>query len=190
MSDQKKMISRPLFAPPRKILLIGDSLTQWGSHAESGWGIELQRRYARRADVLNRGLSGWTSRWARAYLDAVLDEVKGEEEVLFATLWFGANDAQLKEGPKGGRYHVDISEYKNNLLEMMEKLLGKTDILFVFTPPPVYEENREKWAREQFGEYVRDLDPETSRKYGIACLEAVTEMEEKLKQAGTVLYRI
>ncbi|KAH8051262.1 hypothetical protein JL721_11161 [Aureococcus anophagefferens] len=47
------------------IVLLGDSLTQYGFGPE-GWASRLAHRYQRRADVLNRGYSGYTSRWLLA----------------------------------------------------------------------------------------------------------------------------
>jgi hypothetical protein len=53
----QKMTLRP------RIVLTGDSLTQYAANPSFvGWGILLQNEYVRSADVLNRGLSGYTSR--------------------------------------------------------------------------------------------------------------------------------
>ena len=50
---------RDLFSRPQ-IILFGDSITQhgWGSH---GWATELSTTYVRKADVYNRGFSGYNS---------------------------------------------------------------------------------------------------------------------------------
>jgi lysophospholipase L1-like esterase len=83
-----------------KILLLGDSLTQTSF---DGWGGGLAHRYQRRADVLNRGMSGYNTRW---YLQYGKDSGVWEESgnVALITIWFGANDASLvKENP---HHHV------------------------------------------------------------------------------------
>lgn len=72
----------------KKILLLGDSLTQGGTDDEGGWAQRLAARYSRRADVLNRGLSGYQTGWTLEVLDDLLDDVNGRD-VWFATLWFG-----------------------------------------------------------------------------------------------------
>jgi hypothetical protein len=74
-----------------KILLLGDSLTQISF---DGWGGGLAHRYQRRADVLNRGMSGYNTRW---YLQYGKDSEVWKEpgNVALATIWFGANDASL-----------------------------------------------------------------------------------------------
>lgn len=45
-----------------KILLLGDSITQW-AFRPGGWGNLLAQHYMRRADVVNRGFSGYNSSW-------------------------------------------------------------------------------------------------------------------------------
>jgi isoamyl acetate esterase len=45
------------------ILLIGDSITQH-SFRPGGWGTRLASWYMRKADVINRGFSGYNSAWA------------------------------------------------------------------------------------------------------------------------------
>ncbi|CAD7926831.1 unnamed protein product, partial [Amoebophrya sp. A120] len=62
-----------------KIFLYGDSLTQYGSSEVGGWAARLQGLYSRRADVVNRGLSGWNSRWAREYVDGVVSRDLGND---------------------------------------------------------------------------------------------------------------
>lgn len=101
-------------------LLFGDSLTQ-RSFEEGGWGASLTHHYARKvnwdqqflsglvaacsphllllqADIVNRGLSGYNSRWAKFILPHVL-ETRSQPPALL-TIWFGANDAVLPDRPK------------------------------------------------------------------------------------------
>lgn len=78
-----------------KFLLFGDSITQ-KSFSVGGWGAALTDAYQRKADVLNRGYSGYNSRWALQLLDRVLpEEVPGE--IVLSTVFFGANDAALPD---------------------------------------------------------------------------------------------
>jgi hypothetical protein len=48
--------------PMPRILLVGDSITQ-ESFQPNGWGSALANWYIRRADVINRGLDGYNTRW-------------------------------------------------------------------------------------------------------------------------------
>lgn len=53
----------------RKVLLVGDSITQQSfSVTHGGWGAGLQDWYQRTADVYNRGFSGYNSRWIQQSL--------------------------------------------------------------------------------------------------------------------------
>eukprot|EP01052_Picozoa_sp_SAG31_P048025 SAG31_NODE_9863_length_1219_cov_1.430357_1_plen_118_part_00 len=51
-----------------QIMLFGDSITQQAFKAESsGWGAQLANWYARQADVVSRGFSGYNTRQVHAY---------------------------------------------------------------------------------------------------------------------------
>ena len=53
-----------------RIALYGDSLTQF-SFDVRGWGAMMAHSYQRRADIINRGFSGYNTRWALAGIDKV-----------------------------------------------------------------------------------------------------------------------
>ena len=84
-SASRFVVSRP------SIVLFGDSITQ-NSFAEDGFGARLAHRYSRRADVLNRGMSGYTTRFARHASPHLPLE---KSETLLTVIFFGANDAAL-----------------------------------------------------------------------------------------------
>lgn len=94
------------------IVLFGDSITQqgFGWEGASGWVSLLSSAYSRRADVLNRGFSGYNTRHALDILPRIFGE-PSQEGVLFCTVFFGANDAALP----GERQHVPLDEYGENL---------------------------------------------------------------------------
>jgi lysophospholipase L1-like esterase len=92
----------------RHILLLGDSLTQTSFE---GWGATLANVYQRRADVVNRGYSGYTTRW---YLQTrFMNEPESKLQVELAIVFFGANDASILE--LNARHHVPLEEYGDNL---------------------------------------------------------------------------
>ena len=66
-----------LRGPRPRLVLFGDSITQW-SFSDAGWGAKLAHWYARKADVINRGLSGYNTVWAALALDKVRAAVPGE----------------------------------------------------------------------------------------------------------------
>mmetsp|Transcript_23398 Transcript_23398/g.32787 ORF Transcript_23398/g.32787 Transcript_23398/m.32787 type:complete len:282 (-) Transcript_23398:192-1037(-) len=106
------MVAMPLRIRPA-IILFGDSITQqgFGWEGSTGWASLLSADYSRRADVLNRGFSGYNTRHALDLLPHVIGTTRPAEGVLFATVFFGANDAALP----GELQHVPIDEYEQNL---------------------------------------------------------------------------
>ncbi|EEB87708.1 hypothetical protein MPER_14852, partial [Moniliophthora perniciosa FA553] len=93
------------------IMLFGDSITQ-GAWDEGGFGAKmtpyiLQDVYARKLDVLNRGLSGYNTDWAMPLFKKFLatqEQQKYTPKVRLVVIWFGANDACIKPSPQ----HVPI----------------------------------------------------------------------------------
>jgi lysophospholipase L1-like esterase len=111
------------------IVLFGDSITQqgFGHEGRVGWASLLAADYSRRADVLNRGFSGYNTEMAVDLLPSIFgspapplknnnnDDKNG---ILFCTVFFGANDAALK----GERQHVPIQDYANNLATIVDTI--------------------------------------------------------------------
>merc|ERR1740139_1438883 len=90
------------------VVLFGDSITEQGFGSIDGsdiigWGSLLSSVYSRRADVFNRGFSGYNSRHGLDVLPKLLPEITTSSSLskddghntLFWTIFFGANDATL-----------------------------------------------------------------------------------------------
>ena len=158
----KMIMSRPA------IILFGDSITQQGfsAAANSGWVGLLSNAYTRRADVLNRGYSGYNTRHAVNLLPTVFAKEMNPKSTLFVTVFFGANDASLP-GEREHNQHVPIEEYEQNLRTIVTDIghkLKETPIILI-TPPPLDEHAWDKYCREEFD----DLSPrsnEQSKLYG------------------------
>lgn len=116
------------------IVLYGDSITQqgFGLNGQVGWASLLANAYIRRADILNRGFSGYNTR----HCLELVPRVFGVGELLFCTVLLGANDAALP----GERQHVPIDEYGQNLRKIVSsirKASKKPDLpIILMTPPP------------------------------------------------------
>lgn len=83
----------------------------------------------RKADVLNKGLSGYNTRWAKKVAKIIFTE-EDFPRLLLATVFFGtkefnfqlpgANDSSLEsENPQ---QYVPIEEYSANLIEIIEHI--------------------------------------------------------------------
>jgi lysophospholipase L1-like esterase len=96
--------------------------------------VALAMHFSRRADVLNRGLSGYNTRWGLQALDSCLPPHASTE---LATVWFGANDAA--DAALNPRQHVPLDEYKRNLTAIVERIQKRCKNVVVLSPPPIHE---------------------------------------------------
>jgi len=138
-----------------QIVLFGDSLTQQ-SFGFGGWGARLQDEYVRRADVFNRGYSGYNTRWALLVLDTAFTGLKPD----LVTIFLGANDAA-----RNSRQDVSLEDYEENMREIIRKIQKRTSRIILITPPPVDEK---KWAKrifEKYGEEKSDREDLRTQKY-------------------------
>jgi len=92
-----------------EVCCFGDSITQHG-HCAHGWVAGLQEAYRRRADVLNRGYSGYSSRFGVHMLPRLFGPAR---RYLFTTVFFGANDAA--DAASKPAQHVPLGEYEANM---------------------------------------------------------------------------
>lgn len=141
----------------KRIVCFGDTITEMGAVIElRGYVAQLMDRYVRRADVLLRGFTGYTTNEAVKILQAaVLDE-----HPEFVVLSFGLNDSALP----GQIQHVPLKDYRRNLLEMATQIAQSGAWLVVVTPPPVDE------AR------VKSRAMEHTALYAEACREVAAQM--------------
>lgn len=157
-----------------KILLIGDSLTQTSFE---GWGGNLANLYQRRADILNRGLSGYNTRWGLRYAEDY-GVWKEPGKVVLVTIFFGANDATLVD--RDPSKHVSVTEYKDNLnqyIDLVNKHYPGAKSLLI-TPPPIHEGQRLAFQKRRYGAKATGVPERTSEhtsKYVAACIEVGKE---------------
>ncbi|KZS98929.1 SGNH hydrolase, partial [Sistotremastrum niveocremeum HHB9708] len=136
------------------IFLFGDSLTQ-GGWQPYGFAQKLAYVYARKFDVINRGMSGYNTEWAIPVLEQVLvkKEVRDQyPKARIAIIFFGANDACIQPSPQ----YVPIPKFKSNLTHIIHRFTS-TDSPFyspetkiiLMTPPPIntYQRGAELGAR-------------------------------------------
>jgi isoamyl acetate esterase len=167
------------YVPRPTILLFGDSLTQMGfgdvTTGDVGWVSLLSSAYQRRADVLNRGYSGYNTRHALDLIPRVFGGSGGgpaNTNTLFCTVFLGANDHALP----GERQHVPKDEYASNLSKIVTRIRQHYEgtnnnsqssevPIIIFSPPPV---DQVTWKRV-LGLYDHfDRSNDVSREYGLA----------------------
>jgi isoamyl acetate esterase len=175
------------------IVLFGDSITQYGfgcTDSKTGWAGRLAAAYTRRCDVLNRGFSGYNTRHALELLPRIFggggsgasnvggesDAAARKNELLFCTVFFGANDAALPGEPQ----HVPIDEYGVNLNKIIMGIQKAADDksvpILLLTPPPVDEA---AWASFREIETC-DRQNDVTRLYGLKVKDIAQQYENCL----------
>ncbi|KAJ3287952.1 hypothetical protein HDU79_005318 [Rhizoclosmatium sp. JEL0117] len=148
-----------------KLLLLGDSLTEW-SIRTNGWGQLLMQEYSRRLDVEFHGYGGYNSWHLMHMLPSILQEFQySRDTIKLVTLLIGTNDARSLE-PQ----HVDVDEYQAHLEEIIH-LISETvpkAKLVVMTPPPV---GQRIVSHFHFKELIVYRD---------ACIETVQKLQQSL----------
>ncbi|OQR85080.1 hypothetical protein ACHHYP_12389 [Achlya hypogyna] len=102
-------------------ITLGDSETEIAANpALMGYQVQLVHTYQRKADVINRGLSGRTTRWWLAHLPSILADWAQKAPSLI-TIYLGVNDACSLNGTLPS-YHVPVNEFATNLRAMVGNL--------------------------------------------------------------------
>ncbi|KAJ9694977.1 hypothetical protein PVL29_010455 [Vitis rotundifolia] len=118
-----------------QFVLFGSSIVQF-SYSNQGWGAILADLYARKADVVLRGYSGWNSRRALQVLDQVFPKDAAVQPSL-VIVYFGGNDS-MHPHPSGLGPHVPLPEYVENMKKIAVHLKGlseQTRVIFLSAPP-------------------------------------------------------
>ena len=105
--------------PRPRLVLLGDSITQQSFSLERhGWGAALADLYQQKVDVINRGASGYNTRWTLSCLPSLIPE--NEPAPLVTVVFFGANDAAAPGLPGTlSTQHVPVDEYELNLVKIV-----------------------------------------------------------------------
>ena len=166
-----------------KILLFGDSITQQSfGESSCGWGACIADRYQRRADVLNRGYSGYNTDWflKLAATDSGRSDLFDHENVMLVTIFFGANDAS--DPALNGRQHVPLDRYESNIgdiISLTRSNFGEGVGILLISPPPVCHEGRLRFQKEAYGDGAsgkleRSLELSGTYAQGAATLAALS----------------
>ncbi|XP_072554872.1 isoamyl acetate-hydrolyzing esterase 1 homolog [Paramormyrops kingsleyae] len=149
-----------------QVVLFGDSITQFSFQA-NGWGSEIANKLARKCDVVNRGFSGYNSRWAKIILSRIINN----NNVAAVTVFFGANDCSLQD--KNPQQHVPMQEYVENLKDIVKHLSSveiSADKVILITPPPLHEP---AWEKEcLFKGFPLNRHNSVVGQYAQACVQA------------------
>lgn len=127
-----------------RVVLFGDTATQQ-SFRLGGWGARIADHFQRRVDVLNRGLEGYNTRWAKMMLPKVFPPGSASASADVIVVCFGALDAIL---PINKAHHVPKTEFRSNLKDILNYLIDELHLLsssIVLLCPPAPKD--ELWAK-------------------------------------------
>jgi isoamyl acetate esterase len=132
----------------KKIICFGDTITEMGFVIElRGYAAQLADRYSRRADVLVRGFTGYTTREAKKILKAAVLDEKPD----LVILQFGLGDSALP----GQIQHVPLPDFKKNLRDIGAQIASAGAWLVIVSPPPVDEKLVKSHTLAHTGEYAK-----------------------------------
>jgi len=142
----------------------------------NGLGQRLSHVYARKLDVLNRGLSGYNTEWALPIFERCLvphpkSDEPGMPKIRLLTIWFGANDSCLPHSPQ----HVPLPIFSSNLEKLVSMIhspesryYSPSTRIILLSPPPVNTYQRRADLESRNPPLVLDRNFETTRTYAAA----------------------
>ncbi|KAK5735794.1 isoamyl acetate-hydrolyzing esterase, partial [Elasticomyces elasticus] len=125
-------------------ILYGDNIIQQSSRPYNtfAFGAALADIYARKLDIINRGLWGYDTLQALRALSLSLPDPE-KTQVKFLLLMFGANDTQIPNSHGGPDQSVGVEDFQRNLRHMVcdpsVKAHGEDVHIILVTTPPVDE---------------------------------------------------
>ncbi|XP_048127157.1 GDSL esterase/lipase CPRD49-like isoform X1 [Rhodamnia argentea] len=171
-------------------VLFGSSIVQF-SFSNGGWGASLADLYARKADIILRGYSGWNSRGALEVLEKVFPKDAATQPSL-VIVYFGGNDS-MRAHPSGLGPQVPLPEYIENMrkiaIYLKQSLSDCTRVIFLSAPPVNEEKIRESfsWISGKFQDIRRTNH--ACHVYSEACLELCREMNVKAVDLWTAIQK-
>ncbi|KAF4663094.1 isoamyl acetate-hydrolyzing esterase [Perkinsus olseni] len=165
-----------------RILLLGDSVTQQSFSGVDGWAGLLADRYQRRADIINRGYSGYntpmTLEVARHIFKKGSPHMAGGP-LLLVVIFLGANDSQLPgmvNSSGSESKHVPVEKFRGALEEIVDLAKPFTSRLILITPPPINGDAIVADGKARFGASAPD---QPNRK-----LQFTEEYSKAVEQVG------
>jgi lysophospholipase L1-like esterase len=161
-----------------KIILFGDSITEYGGYESLRFQSKLTDLYTRKLDVVNRGFGGYNSSHGRVILPRLLEAElnSSKSNIKLMTIFFGSNDASEPVDELSRLQHVPLETYKLNIRTMV-KMAVDNNIKPIVVGPGL-NDNRLSRARLMERERRGDVDLATNEKnhlYSMAAQEVAQE---------------
>ncbi|XP_052805889.1 isoamyl acetate-hydrolyzing esterase 1 homolog isoform X2 [Mya arenaria] len=157
--------------PWPKVFLFGDSLTQYGNSSDGCWAALIADFLQRKCDVVNRGFSGYNTRWCKLILPKLITK-EDASSVAMVTVFLGANDSV--DSVRCPKQHVPLEEFSQNMRDILQYLLDigiERQKIAVISPPSCVDS---KWEAEcslrsiPFGKYNTATKPYAQASMAVA----------------------
>ncbi|SDM58783.1 Lysophospholipase L1 [Fictibacillus solisalsi] len=147
----------------KTLVCFGDSITAHEINDDDSLRLTSQVRLSfNKWNVINAGVPAETTRLALTRFQE--DVLRHEPDLV--TILFGANDASTHR-------LIDVEEYKNNLVYMIEKL-GPSKVILI-SPSPVNENQQHARTNERTQQYAKAVK-ELAETYNTHFIDLWTEM--------------
>jgi lysophospholipase L1-like esterase len=125
----------------KKLIVIGDSNTQFGYSENGVWLRLLADKLQRRCDIVNRGFAGYNTRYLKQLTPKILAEFPAES-ICGVIVLLGTNDSA-----GNSLQHVPLDEYKRNMKDIVGSILNygvAKENLILITPAKIDDV---KWSK-------------------------------------------
>ncbi|KAG6972575.1 hypothetical protein JG687_00001413 [Phytophthora cactorum] len=153
-----------------------------------GWVAQLQHRYTRSADVVVRGLYGYST---EIFVKHALPNLRKDlsswpEPPAFVAVWLGGNDSALLSGYEAA-LHVPIPKYRANLREIVQTVQEEAPdaAILMITPPAVNDRARHQVWSDPDGEL--DFSNDGVGEYARACMEEAESLGVSVLDFHTIM---
>ena len=108
----------------KKLILVGDSITQYGYSSQGKWVSMLSDYLQPKCDVLNRGFAGYTSKELRKLVPAIFEEFD-VKDIAGVVIMLGSNDSAGVRRTSPVYLGCQLTEGKTSFLNAKDRQPGR-----------------------------------------------------------------
>ncbi|KAF0701250.1 Aste57867_8244 [Aphanomyces stellatus] len=169
------------------ILFLGDSNTELASYPETlGFQVQFTKDYIRKADIINRGHSGWnTHDWVDNLQRLVADWSPKPPSLV--VIMMGSNDAALPDGWNHWQ-HVPLDTYASNVQTLVSSIQGNWSSRILLVTPLPFDDQAPAWQGSRtnaaMGQYAAKIAT-TAQLLDVPVLDLWTSLQDSI---ATIFY--
>lgn len=138
----------------KKIVLIGDSITQNGIQIRDnlGWICHLNEYYMNKADIIIRAKKSHTTTTILPYITELFNENNSDQfinNIDMVILTLGSNDATIPTKNTKLQF-TELDKYEDNINKILDIMVNKVKYVLLVTPPQMHTENWNKYTLKHF----------------------------------------